>query len=112
MATPWHAHLLKVFFSNKYVYASVLHKTSPRDPGRFVAHASSLQRALRAPLAAAERPASDRAASAEVGRLLAERARAAGGFEAVHFERRRGQRYAGKLKALIEAIRANGLQVK
>lgn len=94
------------------MYASILRKASPSDPGHFVAHASSLQRALRDGLAAAARPASDAAASAEVGRLLAERARAAGGVEAVHFKRRRGQRFAGKLKALIDSARAAGLQVK
>lgn len=90
----------------------MLHKTSPSDPGHYVAHASTLQRALRDPLKNAERATSDRAASAEVGKLLAERARAAGGVESVHFERRRGQRYTGKLKALIESIRAAGLPVQ
>lgn len=96
----------------RYVYASILHKTSPRDPGNFIAHASSLQRVLRDPLQASEKPTSDRSASAEVGKLLAERARALGSLEAVHFERRKGQKYAGKLKALIDSMRTHGLQVK
>ena len=61
---------------------------------------------------AAGRPTSDTAASAEVGKLLAERARERGGIESVHFERKKGQRYTGKLKALIEAVRANGLRVE
>jgi len=60
----------------------------------------------------AARPTSDTAASMEIGRLLAERAQAAGGIDAVHFERKRGQRFAGKLKALIESARQHGLQVK
>ena len=96
----------------RFVYASILHKASPSDPGHYVAHASSLQRALRDPLKAAARPTSDRAASAEVGRLLAERARGVGGIESVHFRRAPGQRFAGKLKALVESIRQAGLPVK
>ncbi len=92
----------------RYVYASILHTAGPADPAHFVAHASSLQRALRDGLAAAARPTSDTAASAEVWRVLAECARAAGGVDTVNLQRRRGQRYAGKLKALIDAMRAVG----
>ncbi len=98
--------------NQRYVYASVLRKLNPSDPGHFVAHASSLQRDLRSTLQGAARSTSDRAASAEVGRLLAERAKALGDLDSVHFERARGQRFAGKLKALIESARQNGLQVK
>jgi ribosomal protein L18 len=58
------------------------------------------------------RPTSDRAASADVGRVLAERALARGGVTTVYFQRQKGQRFAGKLKALIDSIRASGLQVK
>lgn len=112
MASPWRPHLLQVFFSSRYIYASILHKSSPKDPGHYVAHASSLQRVLRDPLRGTRRPTSDRAASEEVGRLLAQRALALGDLQSVHFERNKGQRFAGKLRALIESIRANGLQVK
>jgi ribosomal protein L18 len=98
--------------SRRFVYASIFHKASPSDSGRFLAAASSQQGALREPLRAAGRPTSDTAASAEVGKLLADRAREVGGIDAVHFERKKGQRYTGKLKALIEAMRANGLRVE
>jgi ribosomal protein L18 len=67
---------------------------------------------LRDPLRTAGRPTSDAEASAEVGKLLAERARAGAGLDAVYFERKKGQRYGGKLKALIDAMRAAGLQVR
>jgi ribosomal protein L18 len=96
----------------RYIYASILHKTNPSDPGHFVAFASSQQAALRDGLLAAGRPTSDTTASAEVGRLLAERARGGAGLEAVYFDREKGRRYTGKLKALIEALRAHGLQVR
>lgn len=50
-------------------------------------------------------------ASKLVGRLLAEQARAANVAE-VHFDNHRNLQYQGKVRALIESIRSNGVSVK
>jgi large subunit ribosomal protein L18 len=47
-------------------------------------------------------------AAAEIGKLIAERAKAAG-VERVAFDRR-GSRYHGRVKALADAARAGGLE--
>ena len=65
---------------------------------------------MRERLKGERRSACDAGASALVGELLAERAKAIS-LEEVHFERGR-RRYQGKLKVLVEALRAHGLQVK
>ncbi len=56
--------------------------------------------------------ASDRAdgvqAAGVVGKLLAERALAQK-VKAVHWERKQGQRYHGKIAAVIESMKAAGL---
>lgn len=107
----WKPYLLKVFFTNKNVSASILHKTHPTDGGHYVASASTLERGVKAAMDAARQSRSDRAAAALVGQRLAEKA-AAINLPAVHFQRPRGLSYAGKLKALIEAARAAGLRVE
>jgi large subunit ribosomal protein L18 len=88
---------LAVYRSNRYIYAQVIDDTS----GRTLAAASSQEPALR-----------DRtltvATATEVGKLLAERARAAG-VAAVVFDRG-GFAYHGRIKALADAARQEGLE--
>ena len=50
-------------------------------------------------------------ASAKIGQLLAERARSAG-VPAVHWRRKYGQRYHGKVKEILESMAAAGLPLE
>jgi large subunit ribosomal protein L18 len=88
---------LSVYRSLNQIYAQVIDDSS----GRTLAAASSLEQGLRA----ASGTKSDRAKA--VGKLLAERARAAG-VERVVFDRA-GFRYHGRVRALAEAAREAGL---
>jgi large subunit ribosomal protein L18 len=87
---------LSVFRSNRYIYGQVIDD----NKGHTLAAASSQEAALR------ERALSV-ALAAEVGKLLAERAKAAG-VESVVFDRG-GFAYHGRIKALAEAAREAGL---
>ena len=88
---------LAVFRSLNQIYAQVIDDSS----GRTLAAASSLEQGLRG----AGGTKSERART--VGRLLAERARAAG-VEQVVFDRA-GFRYHGRVRALADAAREAGL---
>ncbi|RMD61280.1 MAG: 50S ribosomal protein L18 [Alphaproteobacteria bacterium] len=90
---------LSVFRSGKHIYAQII------DDGRgaTVAAASTLDKTLKSRLA----KGSDKTAAAEVGKLIAERALAAGIKEVV-FDRG-GYLYHGRVKALAEAAREGGL---
>ncbi len=90
---------LSVFRSGKHIYAQVIDDAA----GRTVAAASSLDKGLRTDL----RTGADKAAAAAVGKLIAERAKAAG-VEAVVFDRG-SYLYHGRVKALAEAAREGGL---
>jgi large subunit ribosomal protein L18 len=90
---------LSVFRSGKHIYAQVIDDTE----GRTVAAACSLDRALREAL----KTGADKAAAAAVGKLVAERAIAAGIKEVV-FDRG-SYLYHGRVKALAEAAREGGL---
>lgn len=87
---------LAVFRSNRYIYAQVIDD----DRGHTLASASSLEESLR-----------DRTLTVEtagmVGSLLAERCRRMG-VGTVVFDRG-GYRFAGKVRALAEAARSDGL---
>ena len=87
---------LCVFRSSKHIYVQVIDDSA----GRTLAAASSLDRDLRGGL----KSGADRKAAAEVGRLVAERAKAAGVADVV-FDRG-GYRYHGRIKALADAARA------
>jgi large subunit ribosomal protein L18 len=90
---------LSVFRSGKHIYAQVID-----DAARVtLAAASSLDAALRTDL----RTGADKAAAAAVGKLVAERALAAG-VSAVVFDRG-SYIYHGRVKALAEAAREGGL---
>ncbi|MBV8704775.1 MAG: 50S ribosomal protein L18 [Acetobacteraceae bacterium] len=90
---------LSVFRSSKNIYAQVIDDSA----GRTVAAASSLDKGLRGSL----RTGADKDAAAAVGRLLAERALAAGVKEVV-FDRG-AYLYHGRVKALADAAREGGL---
>lgn len=87
---------LAVFRSNRYIYAQVVDD----DRGHTIAAASSLESGLRSRTLTVE-------TAAMVGKLLAERCRRAG-VETVVFDRG-GYQFAGRLKALADAARADGL---
>ena len=90
---------LSVFRSGKHIYAQVIDDAA----GRTLAAASSLDAGLRADL----RTGADRAAAAAVGKLIAERAKAAGVIQVV-FDRG-AYMYHGRVKALADAARESGL---
>jgi large subunit ribosomal protein L18 len=90
---------LSVFRSGKNIYAQVIDDGA----GRTVAAASSLDKSLREGL----KTGADKAAATAVGKLLAERAIAAG-IKQVVFDRG-AYLYHGRVKALAEAAREGGL---
>ncbi len=91
---------LSVHRSGKNIYAQVIDDAA----GHTLAAASSLDTDLRAKL----KTGSDMAAASEVGKLVAERAVAAG-VKAVVFDRG-SYIYHGRVKALAEAAREGGLE--
>jgi large subunit ribosomal protein L18 len=90
---------LSVFRSSKHIYAQVIDDAA----GRTVAAASSLDKSLRTEL----KTGADTDAASAVGKLVAERALAAGVKEVV-FDRG-SYLYHGRVKALAEAAREGGL---
>jgi len=89
---------LAVFRSLNHIYAQVIDDAS----GRTLAAASTLEKDLRGSKSSKAEEA------AVVGRLLAERAKAAG-IERVVFDRA-GFRYHGRIKSLADAAREAGLE--
>jgi large subunit ribosomal protein L18 len=90
---------LSVFRSGKHIYAQVIDDAQ----GRTLAAASSLDRNLREGL----KTGADKDAAMAVGKLVAERALAAGITQVV-FDRG-AYLYHGRVKALAEAAREGGL---
>jgi large subunit ribosomal protein L18 len=90
---------LSVFRSGKHIYAQIIDDAQ----GRTLAAAGSLDPGLRAGL----KTGADKAAAAAVGKLVAERAVAAG-VTAVVFDRGM-YLYHGRVKALADAAREGGL---
>jgi large subunit ribosomal protein L18 len=88
---------LAVFRSNRYIYAQVIDDVD----GSTVAAASSQEKKLRSKSLSKE-------TAAEVGSLIAERAKGAG-IESVVFDRG-GFPYHGRVKALADAAREGGLE--
>lgn len=107
----WRPNILKVFLSNRYTYASILQKANPSDGGHYVASASTLHKDIKKALEDANQSRCDIQASKLIGRVLAEKAKAVN-VQEVHFDNHRQLRYQGKLKALVESLRANGVTVK
>jgi large subunit ribosomal protein L18 len=90
---------LSVFRSSRHIYAQVIDDAA----GRTLAAASTLDAALRESL----KTGADAVAASAVGKLIAERARAAG-VERVVFDRG-AYLYHGRIKALADAAREGGL---
>lgn len=90
---------LCVFRTNNHIYAQII---SP-EGDRILASASTLEAATRADL----KSGGNVEAAAMVGKRIAEKAKAAG-VERVAFDRS-GFQYHGRVKALAEAARENGL---
>jgi large subunit ribosomal protein L18 len=90
---------LSVFRSGKHIYAQVIDDAA----GRTVAAASTLDKDLKTAL----KTGADKDAASAVGKLIAERSKAAG-VEQVVFDRG-SYLYHGRVKALAEAAREGGL---
>jgi large subunit ribosomal protein L18 len=90
---------LSVFRSSKHIYAQIIDDTA----GRTLTAASSLDGSLRQSL----RTGADIAAAGAVGKLIAERAKAAG-IARVVFDRG-AYLFHGRVKALADAARESGL---
>ncbi len=88
---------LAVHYSNQHVYAQIIDDAA----GRTLFAASTLDHEI-------ESPASNVACAARVGQLVASRA-TAGGVKTVVFDRG-GHLYHGKIKALADAARSEGLE--
>ena len=90
---------LSVFRSSKQIYAQIIDDAA----GRTLAAASSVDKDLKGKLSSG----SDVEAAAEVGKLIAARAKEAG-VEEVVFDRG-GYKFHGRVKALADAARESGL---
>ena len=88
-----------MFRSGKHIYAQIIDDAA----GRTVAAASTLDKDLKSTL----KTGADKSAAAAVGKLIAERSKAAG-VEQVVFDRG-AYLYHGRVKALAEAAREGGL---
>jgi large subunit ribosomal protein L18 len=90
---------LSVFRSSRHIYAQIIDDAH----GRTLAAASSLEDKLRSDL----KTGADKTAASAVGRLIAERAKAAG-IDTVVFDRG-AYLFHGRVKALADAARESGL---
>ena len=91
---------LMVYRTNLHIYAQVIDATG----GKVLASASTLEKDVRT----SHPKGGGKEAAAEVGKRIAEKAKAAGVTE-VAFDRA-GFRYHGRVKALAEAAREGGLK--
>jgi large subunit ribosomal protein L18 len=93
-------HRLSVHRTPRHTYAQVFSS----ETGNVVASASTLAADVKALI----KYSGNAAAAATVGKIIAEKAKAAG-IESVAFDRS-GFKYHGRVKALAEAARENGLK--
>ena len=94
-------HRLTIFRTPRHIYAQVI----AANGEQVVVSASTLDKEVKASLKGAT---GNVAAAISVGREIAERAKAAG-IERVAFDRA-GFKYHGRVKALADSARENGLQ--
>ena len=95
------AHRLAIFRTPRHMYAQVIAPSG----SEVIASASTLEKGIKAELGGAS---GNTAAAVLVGKVIAERA-AAAGVERVAFDRA-GFKYHGRVKALADVARENGLQ--
>lgn len=95
---------LSVFRSNAHIYAQVIDDVDSRTSAKTLACASTLDEGVRD----AEGPKSKSDQAAAVGKLIAERCKAAG-ISSVVFDRN-GFLYHGRVKALADGAREGGLE--
>ncbi|EIC21744.1 50S ribosomal protein L18 [Thiorhodovibrio frisius] len=95
------AYRLCIHRSPRHMYAQVI---AP-DGGKVVASASTVEKPVRE---SAQGYSGNTKSAARIGELIAERAKAAG-VEQVAFDRS-GFKYHGRVKALADAARENGLR--
>lgn len=93
---------LKLHFSNKYVRSMVVHKPTSHT----VVAATSQEKDLREQLPAT----GDVAAAAQIASILASRLKVKD-VPAVTYELKKGERYHGKIKAFLDSLRENGIQL-
>lgn len=91
---------LSVHRTNGHIYAQIVDETA----GRVLASASTLEGEVRADL----KNGGNTAAAAQIGKRIAEKAKAAG-IGKVAFDRS-GFKYHGRIKALADAAREHGLE--
>jgi len=94
------AYRLCVYRTPRHIYAQVI---GP-DGGNVIASASTVEKELRKSI---EGHSGNASAATAVGKVIAERAKSAG-VEKVAFDRS-GFRFHGRVKALADAARENGL---
>jgi large subunit ribosomal protein L18 len=94
------AYRLCVYRTPRHIYAQVI---GP-DGGKVIASASTVEKELRKSI---EGHTGNASAAAAIGKTIAERAKSAG-VEKVAFDRS-GFRFHGRVKALADAARQNGL---
>lgn len=92
---------LTIFRTPRHMYAQIIAPSG----SEVLASASTVDKAVKAELDGAT---GNSAAAAAVGKMIAQRAKAAG-VEQVAFDRS-GFKYHGRVKALADAARENGLQ--
>lgn len=97
---PYH---LKLFFSNLNTHAQIVRAAD----GHIMASASTVERVASERLSVR----SDKAAATLIGELLAQRAKAAA-IDSVSWQRKKGQRFHGKVEALLTAMQSAGLPLK
>jgi large subunit ribosomal protein L18 len=94
-------HRLTIFRTSKHMYEQVISPAGSEG----IASASTLDKGVKSEL---EGHAGNMSAAAVVGKMIAERAKSAG-VEKIAFDRA-GFKYHGRVKALADAARENGLQ--
>jgi len=94
------AHRLSVHRTPRHIYAQVIEPT-----GKVVASASTVQKDVRDGL----KSTGNAEAAAAVGKAIAEKSKSAG-VDQVAFDRS-GFKYHGRIKALADAARENGLKL-
>jgi len=96
---------LKTFFSNRYVYAHVVRK----EDGHILASASTIEKEVRTSLNDTSR--TDKEACGVIGKRLAERCKDQD-IQTLNYEFRKGQRYHGRVKVVLDTMIHNGIQIR